>query len=86
MELCDLRGDLVHLAGQLLSVYLGHAGAAVLRMGVEATGIPGADRRWNERRRSQVLAARAMVRRGIRRGEIPADTSVTLLLDTSAAA
>jgi len=33
-------------------------------------------------RESQVLAARATVRRGIRRGDVPDDTSVTLLLDT----
>jgi hypothetical protein len=31
---------------------------------------------------SQVLAARGIVRRGIRRGEIPEGTSITLLLDT----
>ena len=33
-------------------------------------------------RRAQMLAARAIVRRGIDRGEIAAGTSVTLLLDT----
>jgi hypothetical protein len=35
-------------------------------------------------RRSQVLAARAIVRRGIRRGELSASTQVTILLDTLA--
>jgi hypothetical protein len=33
-------------------------------------------------RQAQVLAARAIVRRGIGRGEIAPGTSVTLLLDT----
>jgi Tetracyclin repressor-like, C-terminal domain len=33
-------------------------------------------------RQAQVLAARAIVRRGMGRGEIAPDTSVTLLLDT----
>jgi hypothetical protein len=32
--------------------------------------------------RSQTQAARAIVRRGIHRGELPASTSVTLLLET----
>jgi hypothetical protein len=32
--------------------------------------------------RAQVLAARGIVRRGIRRGELPSTTSVTVVLDT----
>ncbi|HEY1973112.1 MAG TPA: TetR-like C-terminal domain-containing protein, partial [Pseudonocardia sp.] len=70
------------LAHQMLQLYLGESKQAVLRIGVEAAQIPGVAQRWAELRRSQVLAARAMVRRGIRRAEIPPDTSVTLLLDT----
>jgi AcrR family transcriptional regulator len=77
-----LHGDLVHLARQLLELYLGETHPAVLRLGVEAASIPGVAQRWNELRESQVLAARAVVRRGIRRGDVPGDTSVTLLLDT----
>lgn len=77
-----LRGDLVALARQLLALHVGDAQRAVLRIGVESASIPGVAQRWAELRSSQVLAARAMVRRGIRRGEVPADTSVTLLLDT----
>ncbi|HEX4357382.1 MAG TPA: TetR/AcrR family transcriptional regulator [Pseudonocardia sp.] len=77
-----LRGDLVHLARQLLELYIGETNPAVLRLGVEAASIPGVAQRWTELRESQVLAARAMVRRGIRRGDVPAGTSVTLLLDT----
>ncbi|MDX6584544.1 MAG: hypothetical protein QOI10_3728 [Solirubrobacterales bacterium] len=77
-----LRGDLVHLARQLLGLHVGDTHPAVLRLGVEAASIPEVARRWADLRESQVLAARAMVRRGIRRGDVPADTSVTLLLDT----
>lgn len=77
-----LRGDLVELARQLIELYLGRTRQAALRMTVEAPMIPGLARRWDALRESQVLTARAMVRRGIRRGEIPPDTSVTLLLDT----
>ena len=77
-----LRGDLVDLARQLLQLYLGESSRAVLRISVEAPAIPGVAQRWEELRASQVLAARAMVRRGIRRGEIPENASVTLLLDT----
>lgn len=77
-----LRGDLVHLARQLLELHVGDDNQAVLRMGVEAASIPGVAERWARLRDSQVLAARATVRRGIRRGDVPEDTSVTLLLDT----
>jgi AcrR family transcriptional regulator len=78
----SLRGDLEQLARQLLELHLGDTHPAVLRLGVEAAGIPEVAQRWAVLRESQVLAARAMVRRGIRRGDVPADTSVTLLLDT----
>ena len=37
---------------------------------------------WEAWRESQVLAARAIVRRGMSRGEIAPGASVTLLLDT----
>jgi AcrR family transcriptional regulator len=77
----SLRNDLVQLARQLMAQYLGDDRDAILRMGVEARYIPGIARRWNELRDSQVLAARAMVRRGIQRGEVPVSTDVTLLLD-----
>lgn len=77
-----LRGDLVALARQLLKLYIGPSRRAALRMTLEAPTIPGLSRRCEELRDAQVKAARAMVRRGIRRGDIPEDTSVTLLLDT----
>jgi AcrR family transcriptional regulator len=76
-----VRGDLVQLARQLLSLYLGGSGRAVMRIGLEAERIPWIAEHYEELRRSEILAARAIVRRGIRRGELPAATSVTVLLD-----
>jgi AcrR family transcriptional regulator len=78
----SLRGDLVTLARQMLDLYLGNAGRAALRLGLEGDLIPGLGDQLSVLRRSQVLAARGIVHRGIARGEIPADTSITLLLDT----
>jgi AcrR family transcriptional regulator len=79
-----LRGDLVELATQMLDLYAGDTGRAALRLGLEAPGIPGVAEHYEDMRRAQVMAARAIVRRGIDRGELAADTPVTLLLDTLA--
>ena len=79
-----LRGDLIELASQILDVYVGDTGLAALRLTLEASAIPGVARHYEEIRRSQAQAARAIVHRGIDRGELPAGTSVTLLLDTLA--
>jgi AcrR family transcriptional regulator len=78
----SLREDLVRLARQMLDLYLGDAGRAALRLGLEGDLIPGLAEQLGALRTSQVLAARAIVRRGIGRGEIPDGTSITLLLDT----
>jgi len=78
----SLREDLVRLARQILELYLGDAGRAALRLGLEGDLIPGLAEQLSALRTSEVLAARAIVRRGIGRGEIPESTSITLLLDT----
>ncbi len=77
-----LHGDLVELATQMLDIYAGDTGRAALRLGLEAAAIPGVAEHYAAMRQAQVLAARAIVRRGIDRGEVAPDTSVTLLLDT----
>ena len=77
-----LHGDLVELATQMLDLYAGDTSRAALRLSLEADAIPGVAEQYAAMRRAQVLAARAIVRRGIDRGEVAADTSVTLLLDT----
>ncbi len=77
-----LRGDLTELATQMLDIYAGDTSRVALRLGLEAAAIPGVAEHYEALRRDQALAARAVVRRGIGRGELAADTSVTLLLDT----
>ena len=79
-----LRGDLTELAVQMLELYAGRDSQAVLRLHVEAAAIPGVAEHYAAVRRSQVLAARALARRGISRGELTAATPVTILLDTLA--
>ncbi len=77
----NVRDDLIELASQLLRNQLGEAGRATMRIMLEADRIPGVAEHWNAIRESQILAARGIVRRAIRRGELPKGTSVTLLLD-----
>lgn len=76
-----LRGDLIALARHHVGYYVGDLKEAALRMTTEASLIPELRPTWDAWRESQVLAARATVRRGIARGELPHDASVTLLLD-----
>ena len=77
-----LRGDLVELAKQILDLYVGPSSRAAMRLAFEAGAIPGIAERYEAMRTSEILAARAIVRRGIDRGELPAGASITLLLDT----
>jgi AcrR family transcriptional regulator len=79
-----LRGDLTELAVQMLDLYAGPASRASLRLNLEAEFITGVAEHYAGLRRSHVRAARAIVRRGIERGEIAPDVPVTLLLDTLA--
>jgi AcrR family transcriptional regulator len=79
-----LHGDLVELATQILDIYVGDTGRVALRLRLEAAAIPGVAGHYEAMQRAEILAARAIVRRGISRGEIAAGTSVTLLLDTLA--
>ena len=77
-----LHGDLVELATQMLEIYAGDTSRAALRLGLEAAAIPGVAEHYEAMRRAQTRAARALVRRGLDRGELAPGTSVTLLLDT----
>jgi AcrR family transcriptional regulator len=76
-----LRGDLVELAAQMLDLYSGPSSRAALRLLVEGELIPGVAEYNAGLKRSAVLAARAMVRRAVERGELPPDVPETLLLD-----
>ncbi len=77
-----LRSDLVGLATQVLEIYAGDTSRVALRLGLEADAIPGVAGHYQAMCRAQALAARAIVHRGIDRGEIAAGTSAALLLDT----
>jgi AcrR family transcriptional regulator len=77
----SVRDDLVSLAAQLMDSYLGAAGPATIRLLVHAESVPGVRERIAEIQRGRVLAARAIVRRGIARGELRPGTNVTYLLD-----
>jgi AcrR family transcriptional regulator len=79
-----LRGDLTEFAVQILDLYAGPSSRAALRLALEGDAIPGVAEHHQGITRSHVLAARAIVRRGIDRGELAPDTPVTLLLDTVA--
>jgi AcrR family transcriptional regulator len=78
----SLPGDLIELATQMLDLYAGPSSRAALRLALEAASIPGVAEHYEAQRTSQVRAARAVVRRGIDRGELPPTASITLLLDT----
>ena len=77
-----LRGDLTELAAQMLDLYAGRSSRAALRLSLEAELIPGVAEYYAGLRRSAVLAARAIVRRAVERGELTPDVPETLLLDT----
>jgi len=76
------RGDLTALARALLDGYARPAGLVTLRAALEARVHPdllaGLTASLND---SRLLAVRAIVRRGIERGELPARTPTTLLLE-----
>lgn len=77
----SLRADLTTLARHHVGYYVGDLKDAALRMTTEAPLTPELRATWEDWRESQVRTARAIVRRGMARGEIAAATSVTLLLD-----
>jgi AcrR family transcriptional regulator len=78
----SLRDDLVALARQVLHAFLDEAGGAVLRLMLEAESIPAGQEHLDRFLQSQAAAARAIVHRGIDRGQLRRDVSVTLLLNT----
>ena len=66
-----VRGDLVELATHMLDVYAERDGRAAMRLGLEAAAIPKVAEHYDETWRAyQRMAARAIVRRGIDRGEL----------------
>ncbi|MEU4155131.1 TetR/AcrR family transcriptional regulator [Actinoplanes sp. NPDC026670] len=78
----SLRDDLVALARQVLHAFLDESGGAVLRLMLEVESIPAGQEHLDRFLQSQATAARAIVHRGIDRGQLRRDISVTLLLNT----
>ena len=78
----SVRDDLVALARQVRETFLGEAGGAVLRLARETQHVPAGQEHLDRFLQSQAVAARTIVRRGIDRGQLGRNTSVTLLLDT----
>lgn len=77
----DLHGDLLTLARSALDQFLGPHGRAILHMLLDTPDHPEVAESTAEYRKRMVMAGREIVRRGIRRGQLPTDTSPALVLD-----
>lgn len=78
----NVREDLLAMTSVLVELFSGRHGLAARRMTVESHATEGIAERWQSVRGSQITAARTIVQRGVRRGELRSDTPVTILLDT----
>lgn len=77
-----LRSDLVELARQLLRGYRTTSGLVSLRVALDARANPELLARLTHTlNRSRLLAARTIIHRAVERGELPAGSSATLLLE-----
>lgn len=79
----NIHDDLLALARELLAFHLsGSAGLAGLRLFVEARAHPELlAKSWTEINTARVKAARTIVHRAVERGDLPPDTSATVLLE-----
>lgn len=78
----SLREDLRVLARKISDVYAGDVGRAFLRAQVEAAySPPDVFEPYQEFQHAQMQIARQIMRRGVERGELRPDVSVTMLLD-----
>jgi AcrR family transcriptional regulator len=76
----SLRGDLQALAHQISRVYEGDHARAYLRTQLEGSMIPGFDL-YFDFQRTEMKISRAIVRRAVKRQQLPIDTNVTMVLD-----
>jgi AcrR family transcriptional regulator len=77
----NVREDLLHLVASMAQTFKGPAGLAPLRVLLEAQAAPELFTRFAAVAASRMEAARAAIRRGIARGELPAGTDVVVLAD-----
>ena len=82
----SVREELVHFAQQMAEFYQGQNGLVTLRVSLEAITRPELLASVQQQGSTSILAARAIVHRGIARGELPAGTSATLVADLIAGA
>jgi AcrR family transcriptional regulator len=82
----SVREDLLTFARQMAAFYLGQNGLVMLRVLLEVQTRPELLASIQEQGSAEVLAARALVHRGIARGELPQGTSTTLVTDIVAGA
>jgi len=78
----SLRQDLVSLGWQAIDLFLGPAGPAARRLPLEQEIAPSLQPFTSEWSRSRVRAARAIVTRGVGRGELSSDASVEFIINT----
>jgi AcrR family transcriptional regulator len=86
MDTGSVREELLNFARQLVEFYLGLNGLVTLRISLEAVSRPELLASVQKEKSPGILAARAIVHRGIDRGELPPHTSVTLVTDIIAGA
>lgn len=78
----SLRGDLTELARQLLATYRSRPGMVAIRVALDAQAFPELlEPLTHTISRSRFTTTRDIVRRGVTRGELPAETDITLLLE-----
>jgi AcrR family transcriptional regulator len=82
----SVREDLLHFARQMFEYYLGQNGLVSLRVSLEAITRPELLASIQQQSSRQILGARAIVHRGIDRGELSPSTSATLVTDLIAGA
>ena len=82
----SVREDLLHFARQMVEFYVGQNGLVTLRVSLEAITRQELLAPVQEQKSTNILAARAIVHRGIVRGELPEGTSTTLVTDIIAGA
>ncbi|HEX9135071.1 MAG TPA: TetR-like C-terminal domain-containing protein, partial [Ktedonobacteraceae bacterium] len=82
----SLREDLLNFARQMAAFYVGQDGLVTLRISLEAVTRPELLASVQQQGSADILAARAIVHRGIVRGELPEGTSATLVTDIIAGA
>jgi AcrR family transcriptional regulator len=82
----SVREDLLHFARQMFEYYLGTNGLVTFRVSLEAMTHPELLASIQQQGSSRILAARAIVHRGIARGELPTGTSAALVTDIIAGA